>query len=279
VRLPNIELRWFGATGATRYQLQMTSASDLLFGSPLVNQSNLTDIVYDAGALGDGEYLWRVRAFNSANEAGAWSAIQRFTVDRTPPAVPALLTPADATSSVTARPQFTWQTIPDAARYEFRIGMSNPPEGSFIVSLTAPQYRPAAALLTTTHYWQVRAVDRAGNESAWSAPFSVLVPSPTNAAPRPNLFTTLTPTLRWSRVSWATNYEVQVDNNANFSSPEYQRSVDSNTLEIVLDRQPYDWLAPFALTEGRWYWRVRASNARLVNGAWSATQTFFIDLP
>jgi Tol biopolymer transport system component len=87
------------------------------------------------------------------------------------------------------------------------------------------------------------------------------------AAPRPNLYTTATPTLTWNHVTWAVGYEIQVDDDLDFSSPVYERSFDAATLEAEIDTLP----------DATYYWRVRAVRLDLTTGPWSAIQTFLID--
>ena len=115
-----------------------------------------------------------------------------------------------------------------------------------------------------------------GQWVAFSSILNNLVPGDTNnkfdvfvailplAAPIRNYFTTSTPTLTWNRISWATNYEIEIDADPNFGTPgHYTRPV--NGLSHKVD-------AP--LDDGEWYWRVRA-----VGGTWSKPERFVVDAP
>lgn len=83
-----------------------------------------------------------------------------------------------------------------------------------------------------------------------------------------NMFTTPTPTLTWTRITWAVEYEVQVDDLATFASPTtYSASSAAFTLPNP------------GLTDGSYFWRVRGRDANGVWGAYSAAGTFVIDLP
>jgi subtilisin family serine protease len=93
--------------------------------------------------------------------------------------------------------------------------------------------------------------------------------SPANAAPPRNYYTTSTPTLTWNRVTWAAEYEIQVDTAKTFNAP-LNFTVPATTLEI----------APTSLPDGHamYYWRVRAKKGN-ANGPWSAVDSFVVDVP
>ncbi len=84
------------------------------------------------------------------------------------------------------------------------------------------------------------------------------------AAPRLNLYTTATPTLTWSAVTWAAYYDVQVARNAAFTDllPVF------STAQLSLTLGPLD--------DGLYYWRVRAVGGGRIGG-WSAAQPFVVD--
>lgn len=76
------------------------------------------------------------------------------------------------------------------------------------------------------------------------------------------------PTLTWNPVSGATGYEVQVDNNAAFTSPEYQNNALGPTdLQVTTPELP----------DGLYSWRVRARRADNTWGAWSAVDTLVVN--
>jgi hypothetical protein len=85
----------------------------------------------------------------------------------------------------------------------------------------------------------------------------------------PNYHTIANPTLTWNPIPWARAYHIQVDNNANFSSPEYESSSIPPNISSA---------AP-TLDEGVWYWRVRALRDNQTWGSWSSPGSFTIDLP
>ena len=73
-----------------------------------------------------------------------------------------------------------------------------------------------------------------------------------------------TPTFSWSSVSGAISYQIQVDDDSGFSSPE----IDDATSDVTYT--PVALLSPRA-----YYWRVRASRG-CGNGAWSSVRSFTV---
>lgn len=92
------------------------------------------------------------------------------------------------------------------------------------------------------------------------------VPSAPNAPPYRNVFTTAGATLTWNRVASAASYEIQIDNNYNFSSVNQDAIVSADTLSLVTD----------SFQEGVYYWRVRARDASNHWGAWSTPDSFLM---
>jgi beta-glucanase (GH16 family) len=94
--------------------------------------------------------------------------------------------------------------------------------------------------------------------------------SPT-AAPSRIVYTTASPVLTWNTVSWAINYEVEVDSLASFTAPLRYSA-------IMPAPQVSTTVTP-ALSYGRYYWRVRAQQSNGSWGLWSAAQSFLVDPP
>lgn len=98
----------------------------------------------------------------------------------------------------------------------------------------------------------------------------VIAPSPANASPVRNVYTTHTPVLTWNALTWATGYEVQVDDALTFAVPDYKYdTLSASTLSVTTD----------FLTSGVWYWRVRGRKIDGTWGAWSAVESFTVNAP
>ena len=255
---------WTTIANATSYELQI--ATDAQFSNLVFSLSGTTNTQTPAASLGvDHLYYWRVRGLSSAGN-GPWS-VGTFTLDTQPPAPPTLLTPTDASSTNNNLPNFTWQTVSDAAKYEFRLDIVNPPAATGTIVLVT-HFTPPLPLLVTSYYWQVRSIDAAGNISAWSVPFSVNIISLPNAAPPRNYYTAFPIILRWNSLSWATEYEIEVDSSPNFTLPlsYHQASILPDTLQATIASLP----------TGTYYWHVRAKKPDGTWSLWSLTDSFVV---
>jgi len=87
------------------------------------------------------------------------------------------------------------------------------------------------------------------------------------STPFQNRFTSAAVTLTWNGISLAQGYEVQVDNNRDFLTPEFTgTTVSGGDLDIVTD----------PLGDDLYYWRVRVADGV---SEWSAPQIFVVSAP
>jgi len=89
-------------------------------------------------------------------------------------------------------------------------------------------------------------------------PAPVLV-SPTNGSSAANQ----TPTFSWNAVTGATSYDLLVDNNSDFSSPEISFAPTTNSYTVPSK----------ALSAGTYYWKVKVTSA---SGSYSSTWTYTV---
>ncbi len=121
-----------------------------------------------------------------------------------------------------------------------------------------------------TYYFKLRAftpphdLQQNALYSDFTPVFSAVTHELPSAAPRLNLYTTATPTLTWSVVTWAAYYDIQVARNAAFT----------DLLPVFSTTQRSLTLGPLA--DGLYYWRVRAVGGGRTGG-WSAAQLFVVD--
>lgn len=259
------DLSWSSVSNGVNYRIQIDNNPN--FSSP-EQDSTLSNLVYTTDILSDGMYYWRVQSLNYLDASGAWSAAKVFTIDTIAPPVPIMTAPTNGVSTINEFPVFTWGAVLGALRYEMQLDTANPPVVTVLKS-TFLTFTPPSPLLLTTYYWRVRTIDAAGNSSNWSQIRSVIITSPVTGVPRLNRFTTSMPTLTWNATTWATSYEIQVDNNSNFSSPEYSSGlIGADLLSIT---------PTVLLPNGTWYWRIRARNSAGIIGPWSSAGTFIIE--
>jgi len=185
-------LMWKAALRGEVYQVQIDD--DRKFGSPAQDVTlGAGTLIYTANTLPDGIYYWRVRALNTLGAPGPWSAIWRLDVDTIAPETPALVAPEHGARVTNAKLKLEWAPIGDAARYEVQID----PVPSFplppIDAARRTTYRLPTTLAQNVYHWRVRAVDMAGNASAWSAVRSFSLVAGNTALTEPTSVPTETP--------------------------------------------------------------------------------------
>lgn len=184
------------------------------------------------------------------------------------PAAPALLSPANASSSCDPLPTFTWTPVSGAASYHIQVDNNSDFSSPEIDTTTvAANYTHASALSPGIYYWRVTA-DNICGPSSWSSThnFTILAtPSgPSLITPVDGSITTnLDLTFTWDAVPGASSYLIQVDNDFDFSSPEIDETHPVNNYTPTLP-----------LPIGSHYWRVAATN--LCGTTWSAIRQFDI---
>jgi predicted phage tail protein len=262
---------WNSVEYGVNYILQVDENAN--FTNPLVD--DLVDTLSRSYVVPftSGQYYWRVRAISEYGIIGPWSTTWTLTVDLIPSA-PTLLLPADSATSSIGDPSFSWQGVTNADEYQVQVD-NDADFSSPEFDNTAPQTTRGlpAALTDGTYFWRVRGVNALGTSGEWSVirEFTVDIPPAAPALLTPEADSTNTdglPMLSWEAVAGSFSYEIQVDNNANFSSPVYNSTVDASMREVVL-----------ALGNGTYHWRIRAINIMGKHGAWSEVWTFIVDIP
>lgn len=184
--------------------------------------------------------------------------------------IPAPVSLLPDTTSAAASVTFSWQGTPLQRGYDFRITMESDPDSAALVTgSTTNTYFSHTFDASGTYYWHVRtAADSVlGNGSGWSTQTIVIaIGDALDAVPARNYRPSGSIQLTWSAVTWAAGYEIQVDDDPTFASPDSQ-TVPPGTLA-----------ADFNVTAGgQYYWRVRAAGGTA--GGWSAVETFVIGVP
>jgi hypothetical protein len=228
--------------------------------------------------------VWNVDApFTSSNSMAGWAIIRAngqclpcdtlsAALSNGPKSAPALFSPLNATLLHTGTPRLSWNSVSGATGYRIQVSV-NP---SFANPLrtadpTGTSYTVSPALPDGVYYWRVRGLNSEGL-GPWSSPrqFTVQTQPPANAAPETNYYTSSSVKLTWSGVSWASAYEVQVDDSPSFAAPfEFDQTVGANTLQVTVSPLP----------NGTHYWRVHARQSDGTWGAWSPVQTFTVAAP
>jgi len=197
--------------------------------------------------------------------------------DSTPPPTPSLFSPTNGTITNDNIKTFKWSAVSDPSGVTYTLQVDNDSD------FTSPEINPSDLtdnaytppyLAEENYSWRVRAVDGAGNLGDWSTVWTLLIDTTAPAAPdllRPAdgaLTNDNTPTFRWTaeRDSSGVIYTIQVDNDADFTSPEVDVSgITENTY------------TPFALADENYSWHVRTVDGAGNASSWSENWSFTVN--
>ncbi|MEO8609366.1 MAG: hypothetical protein ABI690_15850, partial [Chloroflexota bacterium] len=154
------------------------------------------------------------------------------------------------------------------------------------VSWTEIQTLPANTITFTdsgltcasTHYYRIRSYDGSlSRYSSYTAPVSKatlacpVVTAPVQVTPLANAFTNnQSPTFTWNAVANSTSYEIQIASNSTFTIG----------LQAVTGLGATNYTETLTLSEGVYFWRVRAYNTAVppVAGPFSTVRSFTVDI-
>jgi len=220
-------LEWLGSTRAISYTVEVDGDSDLV-GAKIYTTKSTSLVVPDP--LGAGDWFWRVTAVKGTGLVSLPSGTMSFNV--LPLAQPTLVSPTDSVETKVGDVVVDWLPVAGARTYDVQISDGPTFDPATTTSATGVQgtrYSPKITLNNDQFWWRVRAVDLNGQATEWSTtnfgfnrvwedqPQAVY---PTGAVGSPTPLTPLTtpkPHFQWTAVPKATEYELLVGNNANFS--------------------------------------------------------------
>jgi large repetitive protein len=276
-------------SGTLVFQLCTTSSCGTVL------QSNTATGVAENGtvdwtptSLAEGAYDWRVRATDAAGNLSAWSD-GSFVVDRTPPGLPAFVSPANGgrVNSPLLHATFVDSDSTDSGTVTFQL-CGDSACSSVLQSSTSATVGSGSAVTWTpggladgTYYWRLSAIDVAGNQGASTTTHSFVLDTnppavPVLTGPADDSYAGSDPALGATFSSsdagdsGTINYEVCTDSACSAvvqsgSSPGGLASGASGT-----------W-TPSGLADGEYYWRAQAQDAAGNQSAWSATVSFTLD--
>jgi hypothetical protein len=156
--------QWGNLYGATQYRFEIDT-SNFAMGNAVVS-----DIVIPGQQISftfpkDQTYQWRVRAENDTAQA-QWSVVNTITYDHTPPAQVSLASPANNVT-VNKPVSLQWNAASTAVHYKLYVFKNDSVtlyNSNFPLVVNATNYSFNLGNSGDKIYWQVTAVDAAGNE-------------------------------------------------------------------------------------------------------------------
>jgi hypothetical protein len=263
-------LQWNASSGATSYQVQVSTASD--FNTTIFNQSNITttEVSVSPALNVNTIYYWRVKAFNSAGNSD-WSSAWIFATATSLPSAPALSSPANNATGVATEPNLQWNASSGATSYQVQVSTASDFNTTVFnqSNITTTEVAVSPALdANATYYWRVKAFNDSGNSdwsTTWSFTTGATISAPTLSSPANNATGAATaPNLQWNASSGATSYQVQVSTASDFNTTIFNQSNITTTQVSV---------SPALNANTTYYWRVKASSSS-GNSDWSTTWSF-----
>jgi hypothetical protein len=244
-----------GGEGVTQYKFRFDaedwSAEAVPVATP-ITRTGLADGAHTLEVVG-GDAAGNWQAESSASTAS-------WTVDATAPAAELTGVPVGEVNTTAAVITVGGEGVTE---YRYRLDA-----GSWSAARPVSQQIALSGLTEGAHTLYVVVADALGNWQSTDAPTSaswtvdLTVPGDPVIPPgdNPGTQTTPRPTLRWTAVSGAAQYLIELSDSADFASPLVQRVV-SGTSYTLADIEAL-------VRTGIWYWRVRALDAAGNQGNW-----------
>jgi hypothetical protein len=260
-------LDWDPVTGIgdVTYSVRWDDENTFSGGPPTTAVGSNTDYTIPSG-LAAGTWYWQVQAYDDSGGSG-WSSYWSFTIP-SPPA-PTLVSPANGVTIADTTPTLDWDPVTGigdvtySVRWDDENTFSGGPPTAGVGSNT--DYTIPSGLAVGTWYWQVQAYDDSGG-SGWSSYWSFTIsspPAPTLVSPA-NGTTTSDNTVDLDWEGDTEFYQVQVDNDSDFSSIAYGFSSTTSSSATT---------TPLATDTYYWHVRVWVDSSW---GPWSETWTFTV---
>jgi hypothetical protein len=277
-----ITFDWSDVANATSYEIQIDDSKN--FTAPLTFSQTVSVSQATITGLPAQRLFWRVRGFNAAGAAGAFSTSRRFTAQAasTPPSPVSLSAVSVSPTSVVGG---------TAARGTITL-TGGAPSGGALISLSSANASVAAVPSSVTVAAGASSVTFNVTTSTVSANTSVVItatyggvsrtttltvtpasstPPSSDPLPAPSLVSPAADarfspgasiTFDWTDVSGAASYTIQIDDSDNFSAPQV---VNQNTSVSQFTT---------TLPTTRMWWRVRANSTSGTPGNWSSARRF-----
>lgn len=268
-------LRWQTSRGATSYTVEVDGDADFIGAKSWTTKTTSLAV---PDALPAGDYFWRVTASLEGGFNSLPSPTMSFVLGALPS--PRLTYPVDDINQAVEDVVFDWEPVAGAVTYDLQVATDSTFNNFAFKAenLYGSRYSPPTTLFNDQFWWRVRAVDLAGQPTAWStARFSfkrqwldtpvALYPTGSTAVADGSVATTNGDRAfyQWTPVQHASRYLVQLATDANFSVNLRSCTMSGTTF------------APRSFPSGNYsctsyppgtvhYWRVRPEDTPYQNG-------------
>ena len=266
----SLTVSWSSVSGAISYDVVVDDNGD--FSSPVEEVHDVSGTSTSITGLSSATtYYWRVRSENSCGNHSGWSSTRELTTSPPSPGIPVASSPANASTCQPLAVTLEWSAASHASTYSLQVD-DNSDFSSPLVNETgigSTSHEVISLSEMTSYHWRIKAENSCGTEGSWSSEnsFTTLltgIEAPVLTGPADAVECQPTsPTLTWNSVANASAYTIEVDDNDDFSSPEYTGSCSGNSHNCS------------ELAENtKFYWRVKASGDCSVASSWSETWNF-----
>ena len=269
----NPVLSWHALSGATRYQVQVSTQES--FSSTLYTQTTYALQATPPDQLPFGTLWWRVAGDDGSGNVGPYAKAS-FTESLN--TAPTMLTPTNSqTLTFPTQPLiFSWNPVAGASSYTLQVSASvDFTSYTQYASLKNTSYTPIDTQsftmgngATQVWYWRVQASFPSSQVSPWSSPWNYQISWPASPILQtPIDHANITEVvLSWDAVLGAQSYEVQIS-----PSEDWENATIDQTGVLSTRYAPY-----VTLDNGSYYWRVRARAAGTATnwGPWSTDRQF-----
>ena len=199
---PNIV--WKDLPGAVKFDVWLDSTTVGQVSTVILH--NITGKSWQSATdLPLGQYRAWVRGLDTSGLAAAWSSVINFSVVTAPTMT------GPSTSTFSQRPQFTWNSVASATKYEVQV--RNLDTETLVVNqtnITATNWTPSSDLPAGNYRWWSIAAN-ANYRGQWSKPVDFYVGGRTELLAPTGSGNDTTPTFNWKPVTGAASYQLWVD--------------------------------------------------------------------
>jgi hypothetical protein len=278
-------LQWSAVQGASSYTVSVDGDVDMI-GASTYTTKGTSLVVPDP--LPAGDWYWSVTASKGTGLTSLPSAIQQFNID--PLAAPQITYPVDDINQNLEDVVLDWTPVPGAKTYDLQVALDQDFNNIAltVTGIQSTRFSPPTTLNSDQFWWRVRAVDLAGQETPWTASLNGFerkwpeVPQavfPLGSSGSPSTITDAKQYFQWTPVKHATEYQLQVSTDANFS-PGGTTKVCTTAQTTYTPRGASDCGFPSGATV--LYWRVRPMDLPYpggLPGLYSQKQAFMYSPP